>query len=418
MWDDKLRHLNYMGAVAHYLKLDENANQILCTKAMALRVLDSEDEKSADNAHQMIIDIIMDYDLYDDIDKIEFVTDRGPDIKAALQGYKRHFCLSHLLNNIVKHASESITQTTTSVSKVVKYMKVTGRNNKLSSLLTSYVSTRWNSRYDMFNSFIRAYDEIKALIKKPKIKRAYDSIDIDELLSVAEYLKIYKLMTQEIEGDKEVNFVKILPCIQTLQRHNTIAQTDHPTVIEMKEAAKLYFETNIVHALPKDYKMWGFFNPALKQMSCFPNIDKKDIIKTVTDSISHIRINKEIVDSSNEQAACTSVKPTSIFAALCDSNSNVNASGPTNSAKVEVTRYLEFPVAQNDETNLLQWWNMNQTLFPRLYKKFLELAPIMCCSSSVERLFSHGGNCLTAKRNRLDPHVLEQLVFLNKNKEF
>lgn len=226
-------------------------------------------------------------------------------------------------------------------------------------------------------------------------------------------------MTQEIEGDKEVNFVKILPCVQTLKSHNIVARNDHPTVKKMKQAAKSYIDGNVMHALPKDYEMWGFFDPALKQTSHFPDVNKNNIIKKVTDSISHIRIDNEAIASSTDTTTeQISVKPRSVFAALCDTSANASTSVATNDVTVEVTRYLQFPVAQDSDVSLLDWWNKNRNLFPRLYKKFLELAPIMCCSSSVERLFSHGGNTLTAKRNRLNPQVLEQLVFLNKNKDF
>lgn len=189
MWDDKIRHLKYLGAVAHYLKTQEDGKHTLCTKAIALKVMDAEDEKTANNVHQIIISVLMEYDLYVDVDKIVFLSDRGPDIKAALQGYNRHFCLSHLLNNTVQHASEpAIEIITKNVSKIIKYMKITGLNNKLTSCLTSYVSTRWNTRFDMFSSFIKTYSEIGPLIKQPKIRNIYDSVNMQELKAIADYL--------------------------------------------------------------------------------------------------------------------------------------------------------------------------------------------------------------------------------------
>lgn len=123
IWTDTIRHLDYLGAVIHYLQFDANKKHTLVTKAMALKVKDAEDDKNAENVHHMVMGILADYDLYEHIDNIVFVTDRGPDIKAALAGYNRHFCFSHMLNNIVKHASEpDIDKLTSSISKIVKYM--------------------------------------------------------------------------------------------------------------------------------------------------------------------------------------------------------------------------------------------------------------------------------------------------------
>lgn len=417
MWGDKIRHLNYLGAVMHYLLRNENGKHTLCTKAMALKVMDAEDEKSAENVHQMVLSVLVEYDLYVDIDKIVFLSDRGPDIKAALGCYNRNFCFSHLLNNTVQHASEpAINKLTTNVSKVVKYMKVRGLNNKLSTCLISYVSTRWNTRFDMFDSFIKVHSQIGPLIKQAKTKHVFDLIDISELKEIAEYLKIYKLLTNETEGDKYVNCVKILPCVETLRKHNIIQYNDHPTVKKMKDAATNYMENNVVHHLPKDYEMWAFFHPMWKRMNAFLSVNTDEIIKKITDSIENVQIGIDPSTSKDNSSVTEQPNPESIFAQLWDSSTTRSA---PSSADVEVAKYMEFPVANNSANeNILDWWDMHGLLFPRLYRKFLDIAPIMACSSSVERLFSHGGNTLTAKRNRMDPETLEVLVFLNKNKDF
>lgn len=95
-----------------------------------------------------------------------------------------------------------------------------------------------------------------------------------------------------------------------------------------------------------------------------------------------------------------------------------NGSGTLNDAELGVKRYIDFPVPTQSKLNLMDWWNINKTMFPRLFMKFLTYTSIMPYTTSVERLFSHSGNTLTVKRNRLEPAVLEELVFLNKNKTY
>lgn len=120
-----------------------------------------------------------------------------------------------------------------------------------------------------------------------------------------------------------------------------------------------------------------------------------------------------------ESTASKTVEDSSfIFASLIDMPDTLSGSETLSDAELEVRRYIDFPVPTNSKLNLMEWWNMNRTLFPRLFTKFLSYAPIMPCTTSVERLFSHSGNTLTVKRNRLDPIVLEELVFLNKNKSY
>lgn len=219
MWTDKIRKMKYVGATVRYLKT-VNEKLVMHTKAMTLKAMDPEEEKNGDNAHRLVIEILSDYDLYVDLDKIVFVSDRGPDLKAALIGYKRYYCMAHMLNNIVAHASVPIENLISEVSKVVKYFKLNGLNTVLSTNLMSFVSTRWNTRYDMFESFIKVYAEIEKLIK-PKDKLAkFQAIDLEEVTAVTAYLKTYKLLTMEVEYDNDITFVKILPCLETLNTMN------------------------------------------------------------------------------------------------------------------------------------------------------------------------------------------------------
>lgn len=70
---------------------------------------------------RLIMDILVECDLYINLDKIVFVSDRGADLVAALSGYSRYFCIAHMLNNIVAHASVPIEDLIAQISKVVKY---------------------------------------------------------------------------------------------------------------------------------------------------------------------------------------------------------------------------------------------------------------------------------------------------------
>lgn len=186
----------------------------------------------------------------------------------------------------------------------------------------------------------------------------------------------------------------------------------------MKQIAKKYINENILLHLPDDYDVWAFFNPQWKRMSGFRSIKVDDIVKKVIASITSIDIHMN--NTAEVSTAIIDPRPStskSIFANLLDMDTQKNTRSKS-SAEIEVTQYIEYPIQSNSKIDLMEWWNAHKNVFPRLFKRFCEFAPIMASACSVERLFSHGGNTLTAKRNRLDPSVLEELVFLNKNKRF
>ena len=73
-----------------------------------------------------------------------------------------------------------------------------------------------------------------------------------------------------------------------------------------------------------------------------------------------------------------------------------------------------MPIARENK-NPLEWWKAKQEIFPILSiiaKKYLGISATFVAS---ERLFSDAGNHITAKRNSLDPGLLEKMVFLKCN---
>lgn len=198
----------------------------------------------------------------------------------------------------------------------------------------------------------------------------------------------------------------------------------------MKEVAKKYIKDNIMAHVPADIDVWAFFNPQWKRMTGFRNIRPNEVFAKVTEMISKVKLptDNNVPSTSNTPDTNTpdtnspaSSKPKtnkSVFANLIDDSQKDTQSRSKSEAELEMRRYIEFPVSTDTDFNVLDWWNMHKSLFPRLFKIFCDLATISATSASIERLFSHSGNTLTPKRNRLDPHVLEEIVFLNKNKQF
>ena len=82
----------------------------------------------------------------------------------------------------------------------------------------------------------------------------------------------------------------------------------------------------------------------------------------------------------------------------------------------EIDKYLLIPeIDQIEENNPLDWWNKQKIHFPILSILARKYLAIPASSVPSERLFSDAGNHVTSKRNQLDLHLVDKLLFLKRN---
>lgn len=109
LWSEKHTSTFYMGSVAHYVKLnDETKVPTLVSRLLKLEELEADTPKTADLLHNHFVGMLSDYDLQDDYKSIVIITDRGSNLVNAMDGYTRHSCMDHFINNIVCHVVKEI----------------------------------------------------------------------------------------------------------------------------------------------------------------------------------------------------------------------------------------------------------------------------------------------------------------------
>lgn len=119
LWSDKFRNISYLGVVAHYILYDDETkmpNLVSCV--LKLEEMDAKISKTADVIHEHLVLILNEYDLQDSTDKIVFLSDRGKNIMNACDGYTRHSCLDHFINNVVCETVKEIEVMRVNVAKV------------------------------------------------------------------------------------------------------------------------------------------------------------------------------------------------------------------------------------------------------------------------------------------------------------
>lgn len=414
IWTDSVKNHSHLGATVHYLKINADTTQLqLLSRVLKLWPMDSRVPKDAANCNDAINELLSEFDLMVVKDEIIFITDRGGNLVNALEGYSRHNCINHFINNVAKAAIEGSNYTVSmksSLSRLIKNLKCSARAANLSGHLVSFAQTRWNSLYMVLESFIDVFDEILDSIpaNNSDMVNRFNRLNKVKMMKIKDFLKPLFTITKELETDEAVTATKILACYEFLNSHLDILETLIAEVKELKKGAMNYLVNN-VHVFPDSYQLWAFFDPRFRNFNKFETIDANETLQSLrVRARIYFNADNEVVD---ENANLISVVPSesTLFSQFEDFGEQLNR----NSIDNEIDLYLKMPF-EKDET-VLAFWSKNAKQLPKLFKFFCSFAAIPATSASVERMFSNCGNIVTAKRNRLSNKAIDQLAFLHKN---
>ena len=87
--------------------------------------------------------------------------------------------------------------------------------------------------------------------------------------------------------------------------------------------------------------------------------------------------------------------------------------------KNEFQHYLnvsELPALE--EYNPFSWWAANKSQYSALHQVAMKYISIPATSVPSERLFSDAKNLITPQRTRLDSFLINQLMFLKRNRNY
>lgn len=102
LWSDKFRNIHYLGMVAHYIVNNaETEKPNLVARVLKLQEMEAAVPKTATVVHDHIFAVLNEFDLQSNTDQIVFISDRGKNIVNACDGYTRHSCIDHFINNLV-----------------------------------------------------------------------------------------------------------------------------------------------------------------------------------------------------------------------------------------------------------------------------------------------------------------------------
>ncbi|WAR27086.1 ZBED1-like protein [Mya arenaria] len=384
-------------------------------------------------------------------------TDNAANERKAFEllNWTRFGCFGHRLNLVVKHAL--------SVSEVAKVLgkgrklvtffhsspSVSGELLKKQKLLLSEdvashklimdVPTRWNSTLAMLKRLCELTPAVISLVTTSEntiTKAAVTAIKnnaynfeehaiVEKLVSV---LEPFQCATEILCAEKIPTMHKVLPVVIKLSKE-VAANEDDPPVIRavksrMREAAcalnpyrknfdfmptmkaeahdllmKLALTTSVSfkQEMPEEVNN---NEPVLPQM---PDLAKGSESKPDLQALGHPSVPKKAKAADTEDwlddVVCT----------------GVTHEDPTDLVEAEVSRYLGTKVDPGQ--TVLGWWRDHEESFPRLSKLAKKYLCCQASSVSSERVFSLAGQVVSKKRCRMNPDLIDQTIFLNKNLE-
>lgn len=179
LWSDNYRKINYISLTAH-MNLPNEDNSF-DNKNIILAV-ESIEDTSGVTIRKSINEILQRFNVFNIEKCVIFVSDRGSNVNAALEGYTHIHCIAHIINNIVESMCkpQCVKEVISEVCGFVRYMKKSGLNIDCTMSLKSMVETRWNTVHDMLHSVIIHYDDLATILlqKKKKLKKLQKSTKI------------------------------------------------------------------------------------------------------------------------------------------------------------------------------------------------------------------------------------------------
>lgn len=398
IWQDDHKHISYLAITVHY----HDTNMNLCDQLIAMPPMETGRKKDAAFIKQMTEQFLELRGIPFDKKKLIFVTDRGSNIKKALQEFTRLNCFPHFINNSVRESCKiDVIQTVLDAcSKLVRFIKISGLNNEFEISIKSAVKTRFNSVLTMVESILLNWDKLNSLLLRENEFHRLENIEFVVLEQLKSFLTPFKYWSNFCETTLSPSLCHVWIAIDSIIKHCTVKDDDDHLVAIMKVKALCYIEEKFV--LHKFHRIATFLNPNYKSLR-FSSQTLYDL--TVSDT-RNLMEQIPIEPSSSRRASTSSTS--TLESAI---SSYLNQSDEVD----EVERYIRLTHFADTSKNPALWWFEHKSEFPVLSKIGIAIHAVPASSTSSERAFSDSGSVLTERRVNLKPESVEDILILRSD---
>ncbi|KAK7906804.1 hypothetical protein WMY93_015416 [Mugilogobius chulae] len=270
MWTDGFHMRSYTALTCHFITEDWT----LISRVISTLEFDANEKKTAANIHDQISKELLDIGVSPEhLSRVVFVTDQGPNIKAALKNYSWIPCAAHVLNNVLKHTFDDknapafMTQITSQIVKckaLVTYLKKSGSTLSLPYAVLQECESRWNSKVGMITSVAKQYRQIQELLVSKEQEHRMEGIQLEVLNSLGEFLSVFKDASEELEGDRYPTINNVLLWYNKLKAHCEPRCGDPDYIQYIRQRALKLLQEKLI--ITTTHKIALFLTPRFKSL--------------------------------------------------------------------------------------------------------------------------------------------------------
>jgi hypothetical protein len=257
-----------------------------------------------------------------------------------------------------------------------------------------------------------------------------DEAEFEVIQSLLPPLKELKTISETLSSDTKPTLHMVVPLLFNVQNLDKMFPLCGQEVTDFLKKVSAEVESRMPN-LGKDNDLYAtacFLHPRfmgsvlkIKDTDTFERV-KRQLIETHPSYIDMVRSapsGQGSVDLFASQDLNTALSETrwNLLESLAEEES-VSRPNPDQKSPIEleITRFLELtPKASSADVDVLAWWKAQASHLPLLAEIARKILAYPASSSSSERIFSTGGDVVTAKRMNLDPGSVERLVFYHDN---
>ena len=236
-----------------------------------------------------------------------------------------------------------------------------------------------------------------------KVYEIFSKIDYQILNQLINFLKNFYELRLNLCKDSAPTLHLVLPTKQKMLLLCNHIDNDLDIIKKLKDIYKdnieKYMKISDMHIIST------FLYPPLRSLNKLINNDiKSEIHSKISQMLSEIKITetlKEIISTDNELDLC--------LQDFVDLSQNVSVN------ESEITSYINSSINYNMSSSVIQFWDQNNSCYPKLSILAKRLLSIPATNLSSERNFSVAGHTLTDQRSNLKPITVNHLLFIRSN---
>lgn len=381
------------------------------------------------------------------------VADNAPDVQKALKlfGIPKLGCIAHKLNLAAQYAIDShdhVVKLRGKLTRLAKFMKRSSGAKKAfakclktvgitgKSSLVSYVKTRWNCVYEMFQRAREFKDALTLFFAEFK----NDVLNEDDFKLIEEILPILRplyLVTLELSGEKITTLSKVVPLVNLLQQTYSKEYDEKKRAKDFRqkvlEALKLKLKPNEI----EQEKVFGNSTILDPRFKTIPFSNKTIGQQAVSEAKSHA-VSIALAIETNEKAEneieiqVDNMPSTSKNKDEFDELWSSFDAKPANPSKtrnkgqkktdyrktcidLEMQKYLALPKLDRRECPIKWWKTVGSKQFFYLFEAAKPYLCMPATSVPSERFFSSAGYIINKKRSSLSKRNANMLITLHQN---